>query len=293
MSKTILVTGATGFLGNHLLRGLLDNDYQVIVLKRSFSNTTRIDDICDKITCYDIDQCELEQPFRDFAKIDAVIHLATVYGRKQETLTEIFTGNTFFPLRLLQAAIDFKTDIFINTDTSVAKSFNFYALAKKQFKEWGERLADLEKIRFVNIILEMMFGPNDDTYKFHTYVIEQCLNNISQIETTPGEQKRDFIYIKDVVSAYLLLLDKASQQKNFYQEYELGSGKAISMREYLEIVKKLTQSQTEFKFGAKPYRDNEVMFSEANLSALQKLGWSPQYTIKEGLEETIRAFSQN
>ena len=138
-----------------------------------------------------------------------------------------------------------------------------------------------------------MFGPNDDTYKFHNYVIEQCLNNIFQIETTPGEQKRDFIYIKDVVSAYLLLLDKASQQKNFYQEYELGSGKAISMREYLEIVKKLTQSQTEFKFGAKPYRDNEVMFSEANLSALQKLGWSPQYTIKEGLEETIRAFSQN
>jgi nucleoside-diphosphate-sugar epimerase len=139
-------------------------------------------------------------------------------------------------------------------------------------------------------MLEIIFGPNDDSYKFHNYVIEQCLNNRPPIETTPGEQKRDFIYIKDVVSAYLLLLDKVSQQNSFYQEYQLGSGKAISMREYLEIVKQLTQSQTEFKFGAKPYRDNEVMFSQANLSALQKLGWNPQYTLKEGLQETIRAF---
>jgi CDP-paratose synthetase len=290
MSQTILLTGATGFLGNHLLRGLLDNNYQVIALKRSFSNTVRIDDILDRITCYDIDQCKLEQPFRDFAKIDAVIHTATAYGRKQESLTEIFAANTFFPLQLLQVAIDFKTDIFINTDTSAAKSLNFYVLAKKQFKEWGERLADLEKIRFVNIILEIMFGPNDDTYKFHNYVIEQCLKNVPQIETTPGDQKRDFIYIKDVISAYLLILDKAFQQQKFSQEYELGSGNAISMREYLEIVKELTNSQTEFKFGAKPYRDHEVMFSEANLAALQQLGWSPQYTIKEGLEETIKAF---
>ncbi|MEI2418850.1 NAD-dependent epimerase/dehydratase family protein [Arthrospira platensis SPKY2] len=72
MKQTVLVTGATGFIGSHLVKRLVTDNYQVVILKRSFSDTKRINDVLPNLVCYDIDLCGIEQPFRDFSKIDAV-----------------------------------------------------------------------------------------------------------------------------------------------------------------------------------------------------------------------------
>lgn len=286
-SQKVLLTGATGFLGSHLARALLAEKYELIILKRSFSDISRIESIINKTDVYDIDRCPLEQPFKDHNKIDFVIHTATIYGRNQEELAKILEANLSFPLRLLETATFFNTDAFVNTDTTLYEHLNPYALTKKHFADWGKQFASVKRIQVVNIKLEHMYGPKDDNSKFVTYVIEQCLDNVPELKLTAGEQKRDFIYINDVVDAYLYLLRHHKQLTGAYTDLELGTGNAVTIRHLVEQIASLTQTRTLLRFGALPYRENEVMESNADLSKLRDLGWQPKTSLQQGLIETI------
>jgi len=97
---TVLLTGANGFLGSHLLKRLVNKGYNVVILKRSFSNTWRIKSYLDKIKSYDIDIIGIEKPFEE-QKIDIVIHTATNYGRKKESVSDVVETNLIFSLKLL------------------------------------------------------------------------------------------------------------------------------------------------------------------------------------------------
>ncbi|NEO55109.1 MAG: NAD(P)-dependent oxidoreductase [Okeania sp. SIO3B5] len=293
MKKTVLVTGATGFIGSQLVKHLLQHNYQVIILKRSFSDTSRIQDSLSEITAYDIDKCSIEKPFQDLGKIDTVVHTATATGRRKESLIEIFETNTAFPLKLLKAAKDFQAKTFINTDTYVNKSnipyqeLGSYSLSKKHFQQWGKQIALAHKIEFFNVRLEYVFGIADYPNKLIPLVIKKILSNASEVELTSGEQQRDFIHVEDVVLAYLLLLEKESEPSQYYQEYEVGMGKAISLRQLIEMLKELTEVQTKLKFGALPQRSGEIMFSQADTKAMEAIGWYPAKSLKERLMQTI------
>lgn len=288
----VLVTGATGFLGSNLVKALIKEGHHVIILKRSGSDLRRLLEVHSEIMSYNVDVVNINDVFRDTGAVDAVIHTATCYGRKGETAEEIFKVNTALPLSILEAATAANVSLFLNTDTILDKFINPYALSKKQFHDWGKLFAASGRIRFININLEHMYGPGDDTSKFSTYVINSCLDNVAEILLTPGEQKRDFIYIDDVVSAYLMLLEKAPLVSGAYQEYDLGSGCAVSIRHFVETVRRLTQSETVMKFGAIAYRENETMESHADTTLLQSLGWRSRISLEQGIqlciEERIR-----
>lgn len=285
---TILITGATGFLGSHLVQTLVKLNYQVIILKRQNSKLNRLKNVLNNIISYDVDTVELSRPFQEHQKIDAIIHTATCYGRSNEPFSEILATNVIFPLQLVEIATFFNTKLFFNTDTVLSKYLNGYALAKNQFLEWGKLATKIQKIRFINIKLEHMYGHSDNDSKFTTHVIKSCFTNVPELKLTFGEQTRDFIYIDDVVSAYITLLQQSAEQSEWFQEYELGSGQSTSIKEFVETVHKITNSHTQLNFGALPYRDNEIMYSQADTTALRQLGWSNRTTLTEGIEKTIQ-----
>lgn len=284
---TILLSGATGFLGSHLLKKLIELKYKVVVLKRSISNTWRIDSMMSKFKSYDIDKVGIEKPFEE-QKIDVVIHTATNYGRNGGTVSTVVDTNLMFSLKLLEAATFFNTDIFFNTDTMLYKYLNHYSLSKKQFVEWLKYFSN--KIKVVNLKLEHMYGPKDDNTKFVTWIINQMLQNVESIDLTEGKQKRDFIYIDDVVDVYMLMLEKS---KNFraFSEFDVGTGEQIEIKEFVlkvyDIISKIKPIQTKLNFGSIPYREGEFMEIEENLQPLYDLGWKPKVSLEDGIKKIL------
>jgi CDP-paratose synthetase len=177
---------------------------------------------------------------------------------------------------------------FINTGTILEPAVSNYALSKHQFAQWGDALAqqNSERLQFINIRLQHMFGPGDDPSKFTTHVLHACQQNQPQLALTAGEQRRDFIYIDDVVSAYDVIAQKLSELF-VSDQVDVGSGNAPPVRSFVEQVHALTGSRTELQFGAIPYRANEAMLCQADTRRLKNLGWQPAYSLEQGIQKTI------
>ena len=134
--------------------------------------------------------------------------------------------------------------------------------------------------------IEHFYGPDASATNFITDMLIRLKNNEPQIDLTLGEQKRDFVYIEDVVNAYLIVLKNQDLIAENYSSYQVCTNQLISIKDLMILLKDLTKSNSMLNFGALPYRENELMRSETNNSALRGLGWNPIYTIKEGLKIT-------
>ncbi|BAH42726.1 3,6-dideoxyhexose synthase [Brevibacillus brevis NBRC 100599] len=292
----ILVTGATGFLGSQLVKALRLDGHTVIILKRSTSDCSRIQDILPDLITYDADRGQWDAPFFEQGRIDAIIHTATCYGRNNESITTMVDANVTFPLKLLDMAMHFGTPVFLNTDTfssapiRLSKHLQPYNLTKRKFREWGKCLADTSSLQFINVRLEHVYGPYDNTNKFVTSVIKSCLENQPELRLTEGNQARDFIYVEDVVSAFRVLLAHVARLPAGFTEYQVGTGTATSIREFVELVHQMTQSSTVLKFGSIAYTDREIMHSHADTRPLQALGWNHRVKLEDGLRKVMATF---
>jgi nucleoside-diphosphate-sugar epimerase len=285
--NTVLVTGGTGFLGSNLLKHLASGPAALIVLKRSFSVLSRLRDFADRLIFYDVDRVPLRDVFSAH-HVDTVIHCATNYGRSPVPPTEVIEANLLLPLQLLQLAAEHGTTTFVNTDTILDKRMNHYSLSKSQFLEWLPEFA--RAIACINVELEHFYGPYDDPSKFVSHVIQTLLTERPWLDLTPGEQRRDFVFVDDVVSAIDTLLHRRELRAPGIYHFEVGCGESVTIADFVRAAKRIAQNHaTELRFGALPYREREVMESRANVTKLRALGWRPRVSLMDGLQRTISA----
>ena len=282
---TLLITGVTGFLGSALARELCKT-HRIIGLKRHASDLFRIADIAHNIKLYDVDRVSLERLFQEFS-IDFVIHTATDYG-SHGAVTEVLEANVRYPLSLLSLSILSGVKAFINTDTFYTPNYGAlecYSLSKRQFLEWAKQLSD--DVQVINLKIGVLFGPMDNRDKFTPSMIRRLLANEARIDLTLGDQKRNFLYVEEAARIYRLVLERIKNIPPGFSEFNIGSSATHAIRDYIEWLHRLTQSRSCLKFGALPYRVNEIMAPDADISQLQRLGWKPKVTLEEALIRTI------
>jgi nucleoside-diphosphate-sugar epimerase len=286
----ILITGGTGFLGSALVKHWVRAGHKLTLLVRQESSLERLALLLPDVQLINVFvNQDMDEIVRGVAP-DAIVHTACAYGRRHETALQLVDANIRLGLSLLDALLKQKTEhvAFINAGTSLQPTVSGYALSKIQFSQWGETLSlqHPNQLQFVNIRLQHMYGPGDDVSKFPTQVLHACHRNQAQLALTAGEQRRDLIYIDDVVSAYDVLLNNKSKLLNF-EEVDVGSGHALPIRHFVETIHELTKSRTELLFGAIPYRANEAMYCQADIGRMNLLNWKPAYSLKQGILKTI------
>lgn len=289
--QTILITGINGFLGSNLAT-ILSDYYNIIGLEQDKNNLFRVSHL--DLIIYSTSHNTLESIFAD-NKIDIIIHAATVYGHNNEKSSNIIQTNILLPIKLLELARLNKVKAFLNIDSffnhpdNKSKYLGEYSLSKKHCYEWLNEMN--YELVVVNMRIFHMYGPGDSKNKFVTWIIEELVNNKPVIDLTFGEQVRDFIYIEDVASAFKAVLDNLDSFESTFMNIDIGSGKPLSIKEFVLTAKQSLNSTSELRFGTLPYRDGEIMYSLADTRCLISLNWRANITIETGIEKIKKSFS--
>lgn len=281
------MTGATSFVGTHLLLSLIKEGYSIIALKRPSTEPTIVNALIEWV---DIPNLEKKSELPE--NIYAIIHIATDYGRDGASISEQYKCNVLLPVKLLELMPTFKTKLFISTDSFFGKYeqqygyMRFYMASKRHFVELSKIYVEEHlDVCFVNLRLEHVYGEKDKVGKLIPYIINKMKNN-EDIDCTIAKQKRDFIYIDDVVSAYLKILKEGFNPGHY--DVEVGTGRSVELKEVLEIIKNEINSTSKINYGAIAMRNDEIMESHADTSFLNRLGWSAEFSIYDGMKKMLR-----
>lgn len=281
-NRKVLVSGGTGFLGSHLIVNLLEQGAIVSVLVRETSSLRRLEKYKSQIQLIEI-KGSYKKHLKEIV-YDYFFHIATCYGRQGESVETIYQANLKWPLELLDV-IDHNDLILVNFGTSLPEDLNDYTRSKYQFMKM---VKESSQGKIINLVLEQFFGPDDGT--FLSFVIKQFAAEVDELKLTEGIQKRDFIYYKDVLTAITTILTYSKKGKfKKYDEFSIGTGKVLSIREAVEMIKiRMRNERTKLLWGALAYRPNEVMISSATPERLVELGWKVQYDFSDAVSEILK-----
>ena len=293
--KKILITGATGFIGSHLIPELSQNHKIVGISKnkiKSFKNFTS--------SSLDITKSNLRIK-NDYSDI---IHMAAYSDVAYCNLNPVkcYEFNVKSTQKMLEIAR--KNDssfVFLSSshvygnpkkqpilENSSCNPSTHYASSKRMSEILCETYSKTYGLNIRIARIFSVYGPNSPKSNLIFNIVNQIINN-PKIILGNISPKRDFIFISDVIDG---LVKITNSKKKKFEIYNLGSGKSISIKNLVHDCSRISNTKLKIVLSKEKSRKNEIMNVQANISKMKKeLNWKPKISLNEGLEKTFNYYN--
>jgi NAD dependent epimerase/dehydratase len=317
MTDIAAVTGAEGFIGSHLVEGLVrrGNRVKAMVLYNMWSSTGWLETLAPEIT----DQVDVVfGDVRDPATVrelvegaSVVYHLAAIGSvpYSYSAPRSFIDTNTIGTMHVLEAARACRTPRVVHTSTSetygtartvpISESHPLQAQSPyAASKVGGDKLAESYHLSFGLPVVTLRpfntFGPRQSTRAVIPQVITQLASGSKQLMLGALDPTRDFSYVLDTAEAFMTL-GEAPASAVIGELFNCGPGDDIAIGKLAEDIARLMGVDADIVEDPKRLRpkDSEVMRLVCDATKLrERTGWRPRYTRDEGLLETIGWFRE-
>ena len=300
----ILVTGGAGFIGSHLVEELLSNEHEILIFDNCLTGKKENLEITGNFTFIN-DDFGSENSLEVIEKFDPDIcfHLAAqssvVVSVENPALD--FEHNILQPIKLIQVLLKYNCKKLVFTSSGgtifgeptviptaeedyADEPESPYGVAKKRLNELIKIMLKNSSMKYSILNLSNVYGPRQDPHGEAGVVsifANKYLKNEEPTIYGDGEQTRDYIYVKDVVSALI----KASKiEENHF--LNIGTGIETSVNDLANSMK--IQFKSEINPIYKPAREGELNRSVLNnTKAKKELNWKPEYSLDDGMKQVF------
>ena len=305
MKKKILVTGATGFIGKNLVENLKEKFkvYALILDEKEKNVIPQIDYILWE-TFFDRENEVKTLDGKKLGKIDTVIHLAS-YGvnPKDNDIDKMVESNINLTKDLILnlERVSCKNIIFTGSgfeygdkgkiklkEDMELNPFSLYGATKVSAFLIGKKLCESLGVNYINLRLFNIFGE----YEGSNRLIPQIINNYlegKELNFTAGNQVRDYLYIKDIIEVYEMILEK-----NIYnnETYNVCSSEEVTIKEFItKVAYTIGINKNSLNFGTIPSRKEEALYIVGDNSKLKRdFDWNRKYSYEFGIKNMYDFF---